>query len=236
MNPTWGPEIASALTLCFAEMQTRVKPNKRNPHLGNRYADLGSVIDTAKPILVKYGLALIQVPISDTEGKVGIKNLVIHGATGQFFEQFITMDNTPHKGINRSQATGVIISYLRRYSWAAIFGIYADEDYDGETGTASPEQVAAKAEKKAEPAPKKKAEPAPEFYRDDVVNALVPKYAQNYHNALAMAKLCKMPFTATTTMMESWGRYYREVREDTSAADAARHANQKYDDAVKERK
>jgi ERF superfamily. len=133
-------ELANALAKAQGEMP-KVKMNAVNPFLKNKYADLGAVIETSKPILAKYGLSLAQFPVSQ-EGRIGITSILMHGG-GQFIEETITLVPENAKGLSINQTAGVTISYLRRYAWASILGLYADEDVDGDVQTGATSENAA---------------------------------------------------------------------------------------------
>ena len=136
--------IAKALVAAQAEMPV-VPMNATNPFLKNRYADLGSIIQTVRPILSKNGLAFSQLAISK-DGEVGVKTILIH-TTGEFIEGTITMPISAEKGLKTAQVAGSIITYLRRYSLSAILGIYADEDTDGNGGLPATTKKAAPKQK-----------------------------------------------------------------------------------------
>ena len=51
--------LAEALAAAQGEMSNPPK-NCKNPHFGNRYADLASVLDALRPILSKHGIAYVQ--------------------------------------------------------------------------------------------------------------------------------------------------------------------------------
>jgi len=121
-------KLAKALVQAQAEMPI-VPMNARNPFLKNRYADLGSVINTVRPVLAKHGLAFSQLP-TGSGGEVGIKSILMH-ESGDFIESTITMPVDNEKGLKSAQVAGSIITYLRRYALSAMLGIYADEDTDG---------------------------------------------------------------------------------------------------------
>jgi len=125
-------KLADALSKAQAEMPV-VKMNKTNPFLKNAYADLGAVIETSRPILAKNGLSISQFPTSEGD-KLGITSILMH-ASGEWIESTIIINPTDSKGLSYAQATGVVISYLRRYAWASILGLYADEDTDGHVTT-----------------------------------------------------------------------------------------------------
>lgn len=121
-------KLAPALAKAQAEMPV-VKMNAQNPFLKNKYADLGAVIETSRPVLSKHGLAIIQTPVSDGD-KIGVTTMLVH-ESGEWLEDTIFITSANSKGLSDAQSAGVVISYLRRYSWSAILGLYADEDNDG---------------------------------------------------------------------------------------------------------
>lgn len=123
-------KLAGALALAQAEMPD-VKKNAQNPFLKNKYADLGAVIETSRPVLAKHGLSISQFPTSEAD-KIGVTSILMH-TSGEYIEDTIYISTSDSKGLSVAQTAGVVISYLRRYSWASILGMYADEDTDGST-------------------------------------------------------------------------------------------------------
>jgi hypothetical protein len=130
-------EISNALVEAQAEMLV-VPMNTKNPFFNSKFADLGSVIETTRPILKKHGLAITQFPTSPFVGQIGVTSRLIH-TSGQWFEESVfiplpekSADGEKKKSPNLAQAAGIAITYLKRYSWSAILGIYAEEDTDGE--------------------------------------------------------------------------------------------------------
>jgi len=121
-------KLAGALSKAQAEMPA-VKQNATNPFLKNKYADLGAVIETSRPVLARHGLAIAQSPVSDGD-KIGVTTILTH-ESGEWMEDTIFINVTDGKGLSSAQNAGVVISYLRRYSWASMLGLYADEDTDG---------------------------------------------------------------------------------------------------------
>jgi hypothetical protein len=121
-------KLAVALANAQAEMPV-VKMNAQNPFLKNKYADLGAVIETSRPVLAKHGLSISQFPTSEGD-RIGVTSILMHSG-GEWIEDSIFIPSTDAKGLSVAQSAGVVISYLRRYSWAAMLGLYADEDTDG---------------------------------------------------------------------------------------------------------
>ena len=119
-----------AAALCKAQAAMKAAPmNATNPFLKNRYADLGSIIETGRKPLADNGLSYSQLAIGDAH-TIGVETILMHDS-GEWISSIITLDTSDEKGKSSAQVAGSIISYLRRYSLASILGIYADEDTDG---------------------------------------------------------------------------------------------------------
>ena len=151
--------LAAALAKAQADMPVAVF-DATNPFLKSKYASLGSVIQASRPILAKHRLSLVQFPISagpghrtngthGTDGNstphptlspvgaervtgewVGVESILMH-ESGEFVAERILIPLSEEKGKTRVQCAGSTLTYLRRYSWAAILGMYSDEDSDG---------------------------------------------------------------------------------------------------------
>ena len=121
-------ELSSALQKAQAEMPVVVF-DATNPFLKNKFASLGAVINTSRPILAKHGLSVSQFPTS-INGSVGVTTILAH-SSGEWMEDTIYLPLAEEKGKSAAQVAGSVITYLRRYSWAAVLGLYADEDTDG---------------------------------------------------------------------------------------------------------
>ena len=152
--------LAAALAKAQAEMPVAVF-DATNPFLKSKYASLGAVIQSSRPILAKHNLSLVQFPISqgtphpacgqpklgmpilpsaEKEGAhgvtrptgewIGIESILMH-ESGEFVSEKILIPLTEEKGKSKVQSAGSTLTYLRRYSWASILGMYSDEDSDG---------------------------------------------------------------------------------------------------------
>lgn len=118
-------ELAAALSKAQGEMQAAIK-DSINPFFKSKYADLGSVWDAARPVLCKHGLCIMQ-----TTDVLGDKNILITTlahSSGQWMKSSILINPTK----NDSQGVGAAMTYLRRYSLAAMVGVVTEDD-DGET-------------------------------------------------------------------------------------------------------
>jgi hypothetical protein len=130
-------DLAAALSKAQGEMPT-AKFNSTNKFLGNKYADLGAVIEASRPVLVKHGLSVSQLVIGNGEF-IGVETILLH-SSGQWISSVVTLPAGDEKGKSMAQVAGSIVSYLRRYALSAILGIYADEDSDGNQGQRKQEQ------------------------------------------------------------------------------------------------
>lgn len=120
--------LAEALSAAQAEMPA-VKFNSTNPFLKSRYADLGAIVDTAKPILAKQGLSVPQLTFS-ADGEIGVETVLLH-KSGEWISSRVSLSLETEKGKSAAQVAGSTITYLRRYGYASILGMFADEDTDG---------------------------------------------------------------------------------------------------------
>lgn len=131
--------IFGALAKAQAEMQVAGLTNE-NPYFKSRYADLAEVVRASRPSLTKNGLAVVQQILPNDDGQSILHTILCH-MSGEWIET--RMRIIPPK--NDIQTLGSYITYLRRYSYAALVGIVAsDEDDDGEVAMADARQIIAK--------------------------------------------------------------------------------------------
>lgn len=126
-------EQINELSKALVDFQAEVPPapmRNTNPFLRNRYADLGTIKETAKDLLKKYGLAVTQLTSMTPDGKLALTTMLMH-ESGQYVADTTTIPVEASKGMSAAQAAGSTITYMRRYALAAILGMYADEDVDG---------------------------------------------------------------------------------------------------------
>ena len=151
--------LSKALAAAQGEMPA-IKFDSVNPFLKNKYASLGSVIDTSKPILAKYGLAVSQlvysepgsewqrVTLKDKSGEysdfagveiVGVETVLMH-SSGEWISNKVSMSIGIERGKSSAQVAGSIVTYLRRYALSSILGMYSDEDGDGHSPAQTPRE------------------------------------------------------------------------------------------------
>lgn len=123
-------QLLPALAQAVADMPDP-KKNSRNPAFNNRFADLAEVLECASGPLAANGLLMTQ-----TMGAIPAAVLVTtiwHVKTGQFLSSELPLVLEK----NTSQAQGSSISYTRRYSIKALFGM-VDVDDDGDAASGKP--------------------------------------------------------------------------------------------------
>jgi hypothetical protein len=117
--------LVKALSALQGELKDADK-NALNPHFKSKYADLSEVLGNLRPLLAKNQLALSQFP-SFENGIVSVTSLLAH-ASGEWIESTASAPATKQD----VQGVGSAITYLKRYSAAAIVGMAsADQDDDG---------------------------------------------------------------------------------------------------------
>lgn len=151
-------EIALALSLAQGELEAA---NKGQSGYGYNYSDLTSVINTAKPVLVKHGLAVTQL-VGTNGDKPSITTILVH-KSGQFFKSFADLPLIEMKGVNNAQITGAVYSYLRRYAYQAILGM-SSEDNDA-SSNGFKKKGGTSFTKKAEPAKEAIVKPEAQKFR-----------------------------------------------------------------------
>jgi hypothetical protein len=121
-SPVIG-EIAKALALAQGEMKNAAKTSA-NPFFKSKYADLAEVRDACLPALNSHGIAVVQGPVTRRQ-RAGVRTMLAH-TSGEWMA--CTALATPKD--EGPQSYGSVVSYLRRYSLAAMAGV-ATEDDDG---------------------------------------------------------------------------------------------------------
>ena len=133
-------ELAAAL-IKFNSKVTAISKDAKNPQFRSEYVTLDKLIEITRPILQEVGLSVMQFPLSDENGRIGIQSLLIH-ESGEYIESDPLFMKT-YKMIRGGeyvedfspQVGGSYISYLRRYSYQAILCLNTGEDDDGNKAT-----------------------------------------------------------------------------------------------------
>ncbi|HEC2229542.1 TPA: ERF family protein [Staphylococcus delphini] len=131
-------EINKAMVAFRKEVKQPLK-DKNNPFFKSKYVPLENVVEAIDEAATPHGLSYTQWALNDKDGRVGVATMLMH-ESGEYIEYDPVFMNAEK---NTPQGAGSLISYLKRYSLSAIFGITSDQDDDG--------NVASGKQKKSEP-------------------------------------------------------------------------------------
>lgn len=115
-------KISAALLKAQKAIKFATKDAK-NPHYKSTYADLPAVIDAVKPALNDAGVFFAQTASPSEHGFLSLTTRLIH-ESGEWIEDTATM---PLPKCD-PQGYGSAMTYARRYSLAAITGLYQEDD------------------------------------------------------------------------------------------------------------
>ena len=130
-NSTELNELFSALSLFQGELENATKEIDK-PGITYKYADIAICLNTAKAPLLKNNLAVTQLLGMSQNGKQTMITMLTH-KSGQYISSETELPAAilhGSSGKNPVQVLGSAITYMRRYSFAAIIGM-AQEDDDG---------------------------------------------------------------------------------------------------------
>tara|TARA_R110000744_G_scaffold285038_1_gene396493 strand:- start:205 stop:768 length:564 start_codon:yes stop_codon:yes gene_type:complete len=123
-------KLAAAMVAAQVEIK-HAHNDSTNPHYKSTFASLPAVIDATIPLLNKYGLAVLQLPGLD-DGCATVETILSH-ESGEWLSG---VSKSPISK-NDPQGVGSALTYLRRYSLAALCCIGQDDD-DGNTASQKP--------------------------------------------------------------------------------------------------
>ena len=138
--------IAKALAEAQAEIKNPLKTATNKGVQGSpKYATLEDTLsDYVRPVLAKHGISFFQSLNTNDKGQVGVQTTLMHESGEYIVGDYIYCDvvipisKEGKKILTEGQATGVCITYLRRYSLNAAVGITGDADTDGSYGELEP--------------------------------------------------------------------------------------------------
>ena len=123
-------KLSQAMAKAQAEVNHALV-DSNNPHFRSNYASIESCLNAAKPVMEKYGLALMQSGDRSAEGDVVLTSLLTH-ESGEWvqFQMPLVLSKQDMQGL------GSALTYGRRYALCGMFGIGSDDD-DGNANAAS---------------------------------------------------------------------------------------------------
>ena len=140
--------LAKALSIVQGKL-THAKKDSANPFFKSKYADLESVWDACRDLLSSNGLAVSQFPglYSDLDKSMSLVTILTH-ESGEWISQEMSVPcgMLGRDGVLKldAQAAGSAISYMRRYSLAAVVGVVQSDD-DGNAASNKINQPVVKA-------------------------------------------------------------------------------------------
>lgn len=133
------------------EAQKKFKPLKRsgrNPYFNSKYATLDDMFDSTRSALLEHGLVVVQKPMVIPASENMVLRTTLYHISGEYieaeyiietkFEEETKLDDEGQerkykpKSATKLQRIGMAIQYAKRYTLAAMLGLAADEDDDGE--------------------------------------------------------------------------------------------------------
>ena len=127
--------LAKAMAKAFGEIES-AKKDKQNPHFKSWYADLSAVVEAIKPSLKANGLWFSQIS-HNIPDHAAIETIIIHESGETMSTGIVAVP------VSRGDAQGYgsALTYARRYSLSAAFGVSTEDD-DGNAATkASPNKT-----------------------------------------------------------------------------------------------
>lgn len=110
----------------------RANKDGYNPHLKNKFASLGSMLDATYEALDSHGLTINQKPMFNEAGALVLRTTITHLESGESdFGDVPLLSDTKDGKVNPMQALGSAITYARRFGYEAITGLLREDD-DGE--------------------------------------------------------------------------------------------------------
>jgi hypothetical protein len=128
-------ELGGAMCKAQASIKGALKDSS-NPFFKSKYADLSSVVEAIRTPLSDNGLSYIQVS-HDAKDAACIETVILH-SSGEWFS--CGPVSVPVSKAD-AQGFGSAMTYARRYSLSAAFGV-APEDDDGNEAAKSPPKIA----------------------------------------------------------------------------------------------
>lgn len=130
-------DLAAALCAVQGELKPAIK-QADNPFFKSKYVDLPGVWEAIRPLLAKNGLSVVQTFTASADGPTIVTTLMHKSGQWVSSELFLKPAKSDPQGV------GSAITYGRRYALAAMVGVVADEDDDGNAASQAQAYVAAK--------------------------------------------------------------------------------------------
>jgi hypothetical protein len=130
-------ELAAALAKAQPQIEGAAK-DKANPAFRSKYADLSSVSEAIAAPLKANGLSFVQVS-HDRENAAAIETIILHSSGEWMGCGIVSVPVTKHD----AHGFGSALTYARRYSLSAAFGVVPEDD-DGNAAAKSAPHAASR--------------------------------------------------------------------------------------------
>ena len=128
-----GKEVFSAWFEAKRVLKSSIEPDKQNPHFKSDYITLDNLLKKVNPVCQKYGLGIMQFPTG-----VGLVTLLFHEKSGEYISSYyeLILDK------QNAQGVGSALTYAKRQTIQALFGLSSgpEEDDDGNEASLEDEQ------------------------------------------------------------------------------------------------
>ena len=128
-----GKEVFSAWFEAKRVLKSSIEPDKQNPHFKSDYITLDNLLKKVNPVCQKYGLGIMQFPTG-----VGLVTLLFHEKSGEYISSYyeLRLDK------QNAQGVGSALTYAKRQTIQALFGLSSgpEEDDDGNEASLEVEQ------------------------------------------------------------------------------------------------
>lgn len=121
------PELLAALATVRDKARAMPKTKKADRYT---YTPIEEIIDYLREILEVAGLVVVQKVVSEGE-RVGVETIIYHLGGGFVSSRVIAPPSEGGLKMSSIQRAGAEITYLRRYSLAAMLSLVSDPDTDG---------------------------------------------------------------------------------------------------------
>ena len=137
LKPEDALKAKLALMSAFVNVQKKLQqPSKDKQGYGYKYADLNGVIKAIQEASEDEDIAYIQQPIT-VGGQTGIHNYLLNSQGAIFdFGSYLLDIGSPNP-----QEYGKALTYARRYSISAIYGIASEDDTDAKEFKSKPDYM-----------------------------------------------------------------------------------------------
>lgn len=131
-----GKEVFSAWFMAKRELKTSIVPAGKNSHFRSDYITLDGLLKKVDPVCQKYGIGIMQFPTG-----VGLVTLLFHEKSGEYISSYyeLILDKQTAQGV------GSALTYAKRQTIQALFGLSAgpEEDDDGHQASQEDDQFEA---------------------------------------------------------------------------------------------